>query len=95
MTTHQRLISLIRITSYRTQNNRHLRCIFARLGEYLTLGCARFAEILQNFSEYQILWSLCSVLFRTLTLKLPIQTSLSVAHKLTVSLSSAENCQKI
>ena len=29
-------------------------------------GCARF-EFLQNFSEYQILWSLCSVVFHALT----------------------------
>ena len=32
--------------------------------------------VLQNFSERQILWSLCSVLFYALTLRLPIQTSL-------------------
>ena len=60
----------------------------------ICMGCARFAEILQNFRELQIFWSLCSVVFRTLTLKLPIQTSLSVASKLPVSLSSAENCHK-
>ena len=57
-------------------------------------GCARFAEILQNFSERQILWSLCSVVFDALTLKLLIQSSLSVAPKSLVSLSSAENCHK-
>ena len=34
---------------------------------HFQLGCARFAEILQNFSELQILWSLCLVVFRTLT----------------------------
>ena len=34
-------------------------------------GCAR-AEFLQNFSERQILWSLCSVVFHALTLRLPI-----------------------
>ena len=39
-----------------------------------------------------ILWSLCSVVFHALTLKLPIQTSLSVAPKLPVSLHSGENC---
>ena len=59
------------------------------------MGCARFAQNLQNFSERQILWSLCSLDFHTLTLQLPIQTSLSVAPKLRVSLSSAENCHKI
>ena len=48
-------------------------------------GCARFPKILQNFSERQILWSLCSVVFHALTLKLPIQTSPSVVSKLPVS----------
>ena len=42
-------------------------------------GCARFPEILQNFSERQILWRMCLVLFHVLPLKFPIQTSLSVA----------------
>ena len=56
--------------------------------------CARFPEILQNFSECQILWSLCSVVFHALTLKLPIQTSLSVAPKLQVCVRSGEKCQK-
>ena len=55
-------------------------------------GCARFAETLQNFSESQILLSLWSVVFCTLTLRLPIQTSLSVAPKLQVSLNSREKC---
>ena len=55
-------------------------------------GCARFAEFLQNFSGCQILWSLCSVVFHELklTLKLPIQTSLSVAPKLPVCTRSGE-----
>ena len=52
------------------------------------LGCACFPEFLHNFSERHILWSLCSVVFHALTLKLPIQTSLSVAPKLPVSLCS-------
>ena len=51
---------------------------------------ARFPEFWQNFSERQILWSLCSVVFLALTLKLPIQTSLS----LPVCVRSGENCQK-
>ena len=50
-----------------------------------TQGCAHFPEFLQNFSERQILWSLCLVVFLALTLKLSIQTSLSVAPKLPVS----------
>ena len=58
------------------------------------MGCARFAQNLQNFSERQILWSLCSVVFHALTLKSLIQTSLSVAPKLPVSLTLAENCRK-
>ena len=59
-----------------------------------TLGCARFAEFLQNFSDCQILWSLCSVVFHALTLKLPIQTSLSVAPKLPVYTRSGEKCKQ-
>ena len=45
-------------------------------------GCARFPEFTQNSSEHQILWSLCSVDFHTLTLQLPIQTLHSVVHEL-------------
>ena len=41
-----------------------------------------------------ILWSLCSVVFHALTLKLPIQTSHSVAPKLQVSLRSDEKCEQ-
>ena len=48
------------------------------------LGCALFPEFLQNFSERQILWSLCSIVFHALTLKLPIQTLLYVAPTYTV-----------
>ena len=57
------------------------------------LGCACFPEFLQNFSERWILWSLCLVVFHALTLKLPIQTSLSVVPKLQVSMRSGEKCQ--
>ena len=56
--------------------------------------CAHFPEIVQNFSEPQNLWSLCSVDFLALILNLSIQTSLSVAPKLPVSLSSHEKCGK-
>ena len=55
-------------------------------------GCARFPEFTYNFSERQILWSLCSVDFHTLTLQLPIQTPHSVAPELQVFVSSLENC---
>ena len=44
-------------------------------------------EILQNFSEPQILWSLCPVVFHALTMKLPIQISLSVVLKLLNSIN--------
>ena len=47
-------------------------------------GCARFPQFLQSLSERQILWSLCSVDFHTLTLQLPIQTLHSVAPELQV-----------
>ena len=56
------------------------------------LGCARFSEFTQNFSERQVLWSLCSVDFHTLTLQLPIQTPHSVVPELQVFVSSLENC---
>ena len=56
-------------------------------------GCARFPELTQNFSERQILWSLCSVDFHTFTLQLPIQTLHSGAPELQVFVSSLENCQ--
>ena len=61
----------------------------------MQLGCARFPEFTQNFSECQILWSLCSVDFHTLTLQLPIQTPHLVAPELTVFVSSLENCQNL
>ena len=34
---------------------------------FLWQGCAWFPEFLQNFSERQILWSLCLVVFHVLT----------------------------
>ena len=43
------------------------------------LGCARFPDFLQNFTERQILWSLCLVVFLAFALKLPVQTSLSLS----------------
>ena len=48
----------------------------------VSLGCARFAEIWLKYFEFQILWSLSSVDFHTLTLQLPIQTPNSVAPEL-------------
>ena len=59
----------------------------------ISQGCARFPDFTQNFSEHQILWSLCSVDFHTLTLQLPIQTPHSLAPELQVFVSSLENCQ--
>ena len=60
---------------------------------FLSLGCAHFPGFLQNFSERQILWSLCSIVFHALTPELPIQTSLSVAPELPVSLVHMKNVQ--
>ena len=54
-------------------------------------GCARFPEILQNFSKHQILWSLCSVVFHALTLESSIQISLSAAPKLQFCVRSGES----
>ena len=53
----------------------------------LMQGYACFLEFLQNYSERQILWNLPLVVFHALILKLPIQTSLSVAPKLQDSFS--------
>ena len=59
-----------------------------------TSGVCSFSSICAKFfSEHQILWSLCSVDFHTLTLQLPIQTLHSVAPELQVFVSSLENCQ--
>ena len=55
------------------------------------MGC--FPEILLNVSQRQILWSLCLVVFLAFTLRLPIQTSLSVAPKLQVCVRSGEKCE--
>ena len=57
------------------------------------LGCACFPLFYQIFSERQILWSLYSVVFHAFTLKLPIQTSLSVAPKLPVFAHLSEKCK--
>ena len=53
---------------------------------FLDQGCARFPEFVQNFSERQILWSLCSVDFHTFSLQLPNQTLHSVASEFQVFL---------
>ena len=74
------------------QQNEHTPGCFWNESTFV-LGCARFPEFVQNFSEHQILWSLCSVDFHTLILQLPIQTPHSVAPELQVFMSSLENCQ--
>ena len=53
-----------------------------RKAQEFTQGCACFPEFTQNFSERQILWSLCSVDFHTFTLELPIQTPHGVEPEL-------------
>ena len=49
----------------------------ARVGSLSTLhpGCARFPKILQNFSERQILWSLCSVVFHAFVIEIAYSNS--------------------
>ena len=59
----------------------------------IALGYACFPEFLQNFSECQILWSLCLVVFHALTLKLPIQTTPFVVPKLQVCVRSGDKCE--
>ena len=69
--------------------------LHCKSNRYILQAYARFPEIVQNFSERKILLSLCSIIFFAFALRLPIQTSLSVAPKLQVSLCSGGNCQKI
>ena len=47
-------------------------------------GSARFADILKNCVAHQVLWKTCSLVFLAFTLKLPIQTLLSVVPKCSV-----------
>ena len=70
--------------------NSLISCVLEVVSKYAQ-GYARFSEILQNFSERQILWSLCSVVFLALTLKLSIQTSRSVLPKVQVCARSDKN----
>ena len=56
----------------------YFRLILVETRYVISLRFARFAAFLQNFSERQILWSLCSVGFHAFALKLPIQTALSM-----------------
>ena len=63
-----------------------MSCLSIVIPRQSGLGCACFPEFLQNYSERQILWSLYLAVFLALTLKLPIQTSLSVVPKLPVCL---------
>ena len=63
----------------------HLKIIVQKRNNLINSGVCSFCW---NFSERQILWSLCSVDFHTLTLQLPIQTPHSVAPELQVSVSS-------
>ena len=57
------------------------------------LGCAHFLKFVHNFSERQILRSLWSVDFHTLTLQLRIQTLHSVVPEIKVFVSSFQNYQ--
>ena len=59
-----------------------------------TLIRACFVEMLQNFRERPVLWRMYSIVSLAFTLRLPIQTSLSVAPKLQVCVRSGEKCQK-
>ena len=80
----------IRKTSTPRITYRTAACTWLKL---ILPGCACFPDFLQNYSEGQILWSLCLVVFHALTLNLPIQTSLSVVPKLQVCVRSGEKCQ--
>ena len=54
-----------------------VKLVFKDASEHVFLfsqGCARFPEFLQNFSDRQIFWSLCLVVFLHLTIKYSIST---------------------
>ena len=74
-------------------STREILCLKITLKHNSLSGCARFPQFVQNFSERQLLWSLCSVDFHTFTSQLPIQTLHSVAPELPVFVSSLKNCQ--
>ena len=48
---------------FRNRQKSYSRHSLLDLADLQDQGCARFPETLQNFSECQILWSLCSVVF--------------------------------
>ena len=50
-------------------------------GGWLTWGVLILLFFLQNFSEHQILWSLCSVVFHALTLKFKLHFLLHLNSK--------------
>ena len=89
-------VRLIRVSGYCEQINSYwasalsLITMLKSSDTTNSLGCACFPECLQNFSEHQILWSLCSVVFYALTLRLPILTSLSVSPELKVCVRSGK-----
>ena len=70
-----------------------LECILVHRCNWTTWAVLVLLIFLHTFSECQILWSLCSVVFLAFTLKLPIQTSLSVVPKLLLCVGSSERCQ--
>ena len=65
-----------------------LRTFYLYIWDVLVL--LKFCKI---FTERQILWSLCSADFLTFTLRLPIQTSLSLASKLWRKMSKIQENQ--
>ena len=92
---HVPVILKITATVFRAQKSlpRSKTDLYDIIFKIIIQGCAGFPQFVQNVSERQILWSLCSVDFHTLTLQLPIQTLHSVASELHVFVSSLQNCQ--
>ena len=64
--------SLSESTNFKKQSDK-----FQRIN-LIYCNCHPVVCAFSNFSERQILWSLCSVVFVAFTLRLPIQTSLPV-----------------
>ena len=70
------------------------RCKTAKIHQIEPRGVLVFLNFYKILVSDRFCESLCSVDFHALTLKLPIQTSFSVAPKLQVCVRSGEKCRK-
>ena len=73
-------LKFCQISGKRTHpRNAHYKSFHTLILNWAVLGCACFAEMLQNCMACQVFGIMCSIVSHALTLKLPIQTVLSLA----------------